>query len=79
MKLDQSANQLESDFLEFYGSVVFGRNGIRIRLYFSEIPTCYSHFNSLLNSHFLLSRSENTFLKSGNLSEILVRHDMVVY
>ena len=34
-----------------------------LRSYLSTIPTCDSHFNSHLNSHFLLSRSGNSFLK----------------
>ena len=37
-----------------------------LRLYLSKIPTYNFHFNSCLNSHFLLSRSGDSFLKSGN-------------
>ena len=35
----------------------------------STIPTLNSYFNSLLNSHFLLSKSGNTFLRNGNFSK----------
>ena len=40
-----------------------------LRPYLSTIPTLNSHFNSHLNSHFLLSKSGNSFLRSGNFSK----------
>ena len=40
-----------------------------IRPYLCTIPTLNSHFNSHLNSLFLLSKSGNSFLRSGNFSK----------
>ena len=52
-------------------SVTLKRRAIvlNLRLYLSKILTYNSHFNSRLNSHFLLSRSGNSFLKNSHFSK----------
>ena len=42
---------------------------VGLGLYLSTIPTYNSRFNSHLNSHFLLSRSGNSFLKNSHFSK----------